>query len=150
GTVIGIDPAAVLFNDLLHDGQPQTGPLWLARDIGVKDPPEQLTLEPRTIVTHGYHGVRSIATEFEPARDLERRRGNALQGLQRVRHEIVENLPNPPPVRLDPLNVLVEVQPNGGTRILRTVQVGDLGHQLVQAEVGDLHFRGTRVLAESI
>ena len=108
----------MLFNDLLHDGEPQTGPLRLACDIGVKDPPEQLSLKSGTIVTHGDHRVRRIATGFEAAGDFEGGRRNPIERLEGVRDQIVEDLPDAPAIGLNPLDVVVEVQPDRGTRIL--------------------------------
>src|SRR5579883_2010635 len=160
--VVGIDPAPMLLDDLLHDREPKPRALWLARDVRVEHPAEELALEARSIVTYRKHRVPAVLPAvlrtlspaapltFEPGRDLQPRLRRALERLERVGDEIVEDLPHPAPVGFDALEPRVEAQVDGGARVLRAVELGDFGDELIQVEPTHPHLRRTCVLAEGV
>src|SRR6185312_4126149 len=154
GAVVGIDPAAVLLHDLLDDREAEPRALRLARDVRVEDAAQELALEAGHIVTHGHRGVLALVLALrgglEPGRDLEPRLRRSLERLERVGDEVVEDLPHPAAVRLDGFEPLVEAQVNGCARVLRAVELRDLGDELIQAEAADPYLRRARVLTEGI
>src|SRR2546423_483241 len=75
---------------------------------------------------------------------------HAIEGLQGVGHQVVEELTHAAAIGLDALEVLIQVQADARARRLRAVQVRHLGDELIQAEARDLHLRCARVFAEGV
>src|SRR5256714_13595900 len=82
--------------------------------------------KPGAIVTYGHGGVLGIGAGLEPGRDLERRGAHAIEGLQGVGHQVVEDLAHPAAIGLDALEVLIQVEADTGARRPPAVQVRHL------------------------
>src|SRR5207237_9365236 len=101
---------------------------------GVEHLAEELTLEPRAIVTYGEHGVLGIGAGLEAGGDLELGCGHPAERFQRAGQEVIEDLTHPEPVALAALEPLIHIDPDARPRILRAVEVGDLRDELGRAE----------------
>src|SRR5579885_931272 len=93
--VLGIDPAAMLLDDLLHDREAEPRSLGLARDVGVENPAQELALESGPIVTYRHRGVLAVLGGLEPGGDLEPRLRRAFERLERIGDQVVEDLAHP-------------------------------------------------------
>ena len=148
--VLGGRGAAVFFDEFPHDGEPQSRPFLLGRDVGFEDSGQSVRLDARPVVGHRDFREGAVSLQDQSCPDDDDATAATFERFLCIADEVVQQLPQPHRIGVHFAHAVVELQRNGRLPALVTIQPGNLADELVQVHPHQVQRRRAGIFTEGV